>query len=73
MLGDIARWGLTAVVLIAAVIGVPFVTRGTAVRRVRGVGADGVPVGVSEPDHVAPVMDHCYETDASLSGHPIPL
>src|SRR3984893_2709007 len=55
MLGDIARSGLTALVLIAAVIGVLFVTRGTAVRRVRGVGADGVPVGVSEPDFAATV------------------
>jgi cardiolipin synthase A/B len=55
MLGEIARGGLTAVVLIAAVIGVLFVTRGTAVRRVRGVGADGVPVGVSEPDFAATV------------------
>ena len=55
MLGEIARSGLTGVVLIAAVIGVLFVTRGTAVRRVRGVGADGVPVGVSEPDFAATV------------------
>ena len=55
MLGEIARGGLTAIVLIAAVIGVLFVTRGTAVRRVRGVGADGVPVGVTEPDFAATV------------------
>jgi cardiolipin synthase len=55
MLGEIARGGLMAVVLIAAVIGVLFVTRGTAVRRVRGVGADGVPVGVTEPDFAATV------------------
>ena len=55
MLGEIARGGLTAVILIAAVIGVLFVTRGTAVRRVRGVGADGVPVGVTEPDFAATV------------------
>ena len=55
MLGEIARSGLTALVLIAAVIGVLFVTRGTAVRRVRGVGVDGVPVGVSEPDFAATV------------------
>ena len=55
MLGEIARGGLTAVVLIAAVIGVLFVTRGTAVRRVRGVGADAVPVGVREPDFAATV------------------
>src|SRR6267154_1071102 len=55
MLGNIAQWGLTAFVLVAAAIGVLFVTRGTAVRRVRGVGVDGVPVGVSEPDFAATV------------------
>jgi len=55
MLGNIAQWGLTAFVLVAAAIGVLFVTRGTAVRRVRGVGVDGVPVGVSEPDFPATV------------------
>lgn len=49
MLGDILRWALIALILIAAVIGILFLTRGTAVRRVRGVGADGVPCGASEP------------------------
>jgi cardiolipin synthase len=63
MLSDILRWGLTAVVLIAAVIGVLFVTRGTAVRRVRGVGVDGVPVGASEPGFPATV--------ALLAGGPL--
>ena len=57
MLDDIARWGLTAVILIAAVIGILFITRGTAVRRVRGVGADGVPVGVSEPGFLEGVAE----------------
>ena len=55
MLSDIVRWGLTALVLIAAAIGVLFITRGTAVRRVRGVGVDGVPVGASEPGFPATV------------------
>lgn len=55
VLGNIVRWGLTAVVLLAAVIGILFVTRGTAVRRVRGVGADGTPVGATEPDFAATV------------------
>jgi cardiolipin synthase len=37
------------VVLLLAWIGFLHLTRGTAVRHVRGVGADGAPVGVSEP------------------------
>jgi cardiolipin synthase len=63
MLGDIVRWALFAFVLIAAVIGLLFITRGTAVRRVRGVGADGVPVGASEPGFPATV--------ALLAGSPL--
>lgn len=46
---DLARWAITAVILIAATIGLLFLTRGTAVRRVRGVGADAEPVAPSEP------------------------
>jgi cardiolipin synthase len=37
-----------ALVLIAAIIGLLFLTRGTAVRRVRGVGVDGTPVSPDE-------------------------
>lgn len=55
LLGEIVRWVLTLLVLISAVIGVLFISRGTAVRRVRGVGVDGVPVGVSEPGFPATV------------------
>ena len=43
------RWTLTTAVLCFALIGFLHVTRGTAVRHVQGVGADGVPIGVSEP------------------------
>ena len=39
-----------AAVLLFAWIGFLHLTRGTAVRHVRGVGADGVPVGISEPE-----------------------
>lgn len=39
---------LYAVVIVAAVIGLLFLTRGTAVRRVRAVGADGAPVAPTE-------------------------
>jgi cardiolipin synthase len=55
ILGHIAVWALIAVILIAAVIGILFITRGTAVRRVRGVGVDGVPVGANEPEFAATV------------------
>jgi cardiolipin synthase len=43
------RWALTAVVLLIALVGFLFLTRGTAVQHVRGVGADGSPVAPSEP------------------------
>jgi len=39
---------LYAFVIVAAVIGLLFLTRGTAVRRVRAVGADGAPVAPTE-------------------------
>ena len=40
---------LTAIILCFALIGFPPLTHGTAVRPVRGVANDGVPIGVSEP------------------------
>ena len=49
LLGRLGRWTLVVVVLCFALIGFLHLTRGTAVRHVRGVGADGVPIGVSEP------------------------
>jgi cardiolipin synthase len=45
---EASRWAVVAVVLLLAVIGFLHLTRGTAVRHVRGVGADGAPVGVAE-------------------------
>ncbi|HEX6630428.1 MAG TPA: phospholipase D-like domain-containing protein [Gemmatimonadaceae bacterium] len=47
--GMAARWALLAVLLLLAAIGFFYVTRGTAVRHVRGVGADGAPVAPEEP------------------------
>jgi cardiolipin synthase len=44
----IVRWVLLGIVLLAAIVGVLFITRGTAVYRVRGVGADGAPVAPAE-------------------------
>jgi cardiolipin synthase len=43
------RWLLIVVVLVVAIIGLLFITRGTAVHRVRAVGGDGVPVSPAEP------------------------
>jgi cardiolipin synthase len=48
--GTIARWALTAVTVSLAWIGLLHLTRGTAVRHVRGVAPDGVPVAVEEPE-----------------------
>jgi cardiolipin synthase A/B len=45
----IVRWALVALVLVVALIGFLYIMRGTAVRHVRGVGADGTPVAPSEP------------------------
>jgi cardiolipin synthase len=45
----LVRWLVLTVILVAAVIGVLFITRGTAVQRVRGVGVDGTPIAPAEP------------------------
>ena len=49
-LGKVGRWTLLVVVLGLALIGFLHLTRGTAVRHVRGVAADGVAIGVGEPE-----------------------
>jgi cardiolipin synthase len=49
LLGRLGRWTLVVVILCLALIGFLHLTRGTAVRHVRGVAADGMPLGVSEP------------------------
>ena len=49
-LGKVGRWALQIVVLGLALVGFLHLTRGTAVRHVRGVAADGVPISVSEPE-----------------------
>ena len=62
-LGPLLRWMIGVVVMGFALIGFLTVTRGTAVRHVRGVGADGAPLGVSEPQFPLLVGMH---TGASL-------
>jgi cardiolipin synthase len=48
--GRAGRWTLLVVVLGLALIGFLHLTRGTAVRHVRGVAADGAAISVSEPE-----------------------
>jgi cardiolipin synthase len=43
------RWLVAGALLLAAGIGLLFIFRGTAVQRVRGVGADGMPIAPAEP------------------------
>ena len=50
LLGRIGRWTLFVLVLGFALIGFLHVTRGTAVRHVRGIAADGAAISVSEPE-----------------------
>ena len=49
-LGRAGRWTLLVLVLGLALIGFLHLTRGTAVRHVRGVAADGAPISVGEPE-----------------------
>lgn len=50
MLAEAVRWGVIAVILLCAAIGFLFLTRGTAVRRVRAVGTDAEPVAPTAPE-----------------------
>jgi cardiolipin synthase A/B len=49
-LGRLGRWTLLVVLLGLALIGFLHLTRGTAVRHVRGVAADGAAISVSQPE-----------------------
>jgi cardiolipin synthase len=49
MLGEIGRWALFAFIAFLALTGFLYLMRGTVVRHVRAVGADGSPVGPWEP------------------------
>ena len=61
--GRALRWLVGGMFLVSAVIGLLFITRGTAVRRVRGIGGDGTPVSPAEPTFPLAV--------ALLTGSPI--
>ena len=62
--GRVVRWTLVGVALCLALIGFLHLTRGTAVRHVRGVAADDAPISVSEPEF--PLMA-TMATGASLT------
>lgn len=66
-LGRAGRWMLAALVLGLALVGFLHLTRGTAVQHVRGVGADGVPIGVGEPQSplVATMMTGAWMTSGN--------
>jgi cardiolipin synthase len=59
------RWLVVGIGVVAAIIGLLFITRGTAVRRVRGIGGDGAPISPAEPAFPLAV--------ALLTGTPIVL
>lgn len=65
--GRAGRWLLVTAVLCLALIGVLHLTRGTAVQHVRGVGADGLPIGVGEPQFplVATMMTGAWMTSGN--------
>ncbi|HXW07116.1 MAG TPA: phospholipase D-like domain-containing protein [Vicinamibacterales bacterium] len=46
----VGGWALRVFVLVLAFVGFLHLTRGTAVRHVRGVAADRIPISVSEPE-----------------------
>jgi cardiolipin synthase len=48
--GTIGRWAGRMFILALALVGFLHLTRGTAVRHVRGVAADAIPIGVSAPE-----------------------
>ena len=60
---DAIRWTVIGGILVCAVIGLLFITRGTAVQHVRGVGVDGVPMSPGEAEFPTTV--------AVLTGTPI--
>jgi cardiolipin synthase len=62
--GSIGRWALRVVASTLALVGFLHITRGTVVRHVRGVAADGVTISVGEPEF--PLMA-AMATGASLS------
>ena len=62
-ISQVLNWLFLAFVDLTAIIGLLFITRGTAVRRVRAVGTDGTPVAPIEPEFIL--------TIALLTGTPL--
>lgn len=66
-LGRLGRWSSIAVLLVFALVGFLHLTRGTAVRQVRGVKGHGAPVAVGEPEFALAVT--MLTGAALLPGH----
>ena len=69
--GRVLNWVFIAAVLVVAMIGFLFLTRGTAVRRVRGVGVDGTPVSPEENEF--PISLSMLTGAELLSGNEVEL
>jgi cardiolipin synthase len=69
--GKMLNWMLIFVVAIVAIIGFLFITRGTAVRRVRGIGVDGNPVSPDEDSF--PLTVSLLTGSALLPGNQVEL
>ena len=75
-LGRAGRWTLVAIVLVLALIGFLHLTRGTAVRHVRGVSSDGIPIAVARAIRdcgttaVGDAVDHAPADTGARAGWP---
>jgi cardiolipin synthase len=67
--GRVSRWVLRGIVIALALIGFLHLTRGTAVRHVRGVAAGGVPIAVTEPQF--PVVVTMLTGASIVPGHQV--
>jgi hypothetical protein len=71
MIAEVLRWALTVVVLLAAAIGLRFITRGTAVRRVRRVDSEGEAGPPSDPSF--PTLVGLLTGSALVAGNRVEL
>jgi cardiolipin synthase len=69
--GRLLNWTLIGVVLIVAMIGFLYITRGTAVRRVRSIGVDATPV--SPDEHAFPLTVSLLTGTTLLPGNEVEL
>jgi cardiolipin synthase len=65
------RWTVFTIILVSAAIGLLFITRGTAVRHVRGIGADTTVVAPAEPGF--PLLVSLLTGTSLVSGNRVEL